>query len=111
MPYKKSIIIGPEYGQKLVNKLEELKDDTVKLVFSIAENQDIACEYFEEKGVIYLGKYPEIKYDNIEKEVLAIIEGKVSTDNHIFNLVDGQGAKRVVKALTRRLQWSEDYQT
>ena len=41
---------------------EVLSQNSMPIVFSIADNQDLICRELEDRGFEYLGKYPEIEY-------------------------------------------------
>lgn len=78
---------------------EVLSQQRVPIIFSIADNQDLICKELEAVGVGYLGKYPEINYNEIRKRIGTGIDGKVNDfDCEEFSL-DGNGACRIAKQL------------
>lgn len=74
---------------------EILSQNTIPIIFSLADNQDLIVEELKRKGIVYLGKYPKINYLEIKKN---ICNNKIAYDRvDLFNLVDGKGALRVAE--------------
>ncbi len=78
---------------------EVLSQKTIPIIFSIADNQDVICEYLERKGVLYIGKYPEIKYNAIDENIMTLMQENTYCHNDIFIIEDGQGTTRIIEAI------------
>lgn len=78
---------------------EILSQKTVPIIFSMADNQDRACESFAKEGVMYIGKHPQIEYDTINGIISRLMEEKILYSKEIFNLVDGKGVRRVLEVM------------
>lgn len=70
---------------------EILSLNRIPIIFSIAKNQNIAYKYLEKNGIKTIGKYPNIKYNEIKD----YIDNFVDDDLKQNQLVDGKGAMRV----------------
>ncbi len=70
---------------------EILSLNRIPIIFSIAKNQNIAYKYLEENGIKTIGKYPNIKYNEIKD----YIDNFMDDDLKQNQLVDGKGAMRV----------------
>ncbi|SCG81938.1 putative protein MJ1062 [Proteiniborus sp. DW1] len=83
---------------------EVLSQRSIPVVFSIADNQDLACKTLSHLGVEYMGKYPNIDYSRLAKtiETIEVInaEDKYSS---IFKLVNNNGAKLVAKTVLKNI--------
>lgn len=87
---------------------EVISQHTIPIIFSMADNQDLACHSFADLGVVYIGKYPEISYDDLEYKLQKSMEESSTLSNEsIFSLIDGQGAKRVVEMIFSFFQWGQ----
>lgn len=69
------------------------------VIFSIADNQDIGCNYFKEKGIIHCGKYPNIDYDMVARHIKNNMSKKCIKTNKYGLNIDGNGANRIVKEI------------
>jgi len=82
---------------------EVLAQKTTPIIYSMADNQDMACEYFKRHGLSFLGKYPDIAYNNLKSIVINVMESGKTLNDNIFNLVDGSGARKIVEKVCKFL--------
>lgn len=73
---------------------------TIPIIFSIADNQDIACRYFANSGVLYFGKHPHIDYTNLYNQLCCLMSSNTESNNYKDNnLIDGRGVYRVLEKI------------
>ena len=79
---------------------EVLSQRSIPIVFSIADNQDLACKALNHLGVEYLGKYPDIDYSRLAEAIdkLKVINAEDKYGS-IFNLVNNNGAYLVANII------------
>lgn len=83
---------------------EVLSQNSIPIIFSIADNQDLICKELRDRGLEYLGKYPDIEYTRL----IETIEGSYGNyhfDEKILNLINGYGVKLVVEAILLDMQF------
>lgn len=73
---------------------EVISQNTIPIIFSMANNQDKVCKYLASLGVLSIGKYPQIKYRLINKNIIKFIKQKSIYNYEVHSLVDGLGAKK-----------------
>lgn len=82
---------------------EILTMNSIPIIFSLADNQDLICRELENLGIGYLGKYPKIKYEQIIREIEIKKDLELSGFNNQINLLDGKGASitasKIIKSL------------
>lgn len=78
---------------------EILSQKCTPVLFSIADNQDLACQTLSKMGIEYIGKYPDIDYSKLGKIIEGLDNKIINKNDKIFNLVNGKGALLVAKAL------------
>ncbi|TVY07205.1 PseG/SpsG family protein [Paenibacillus cremeus] len=93
---RESIVVITAGGSTIY---EVLSQRTMPIIFSIADNQDIACKYFLTLGISYIGKHPQIEYNDLNKEIIHLMDQPNCYNDAIFDLVDGRGAKRVIEVI------------
>lgn len=96
---KKSEIVITAGGSTIY---EVLSQKTVPIIFSLTDNQDLICKELEDRGISYLGKYPNINFYKI-KYIIQNLKRKKIACNNIFNLVDGKGAFRIKDSLLEEI--------
>jgi UDP-2,4-diacetamido-2,4,6-trideoxy-beta-L-altropyranose hydrolase len=69
------------------------------IIYTLANNQKLIAKELENYGVINIGYYDEIKYSELKKEIEEIIKEENTKIKELFNLFDGQGAKRIAKEI------------
>jgi spore coat polysaccharide biosynthesis predicted glycosyltransferase SpsG len=69
------------------------------IIYTLADNQKLIAKELENYGVINIGYYNEIKYSELKKEIEEIINEENTKIKELFNLFDGQGAKRIAKEI------------
>jgi spore coat polysaccharide biosynthesis predicted glycosyltransferase SpsG len=82
---------------------EVLSQNVKPIVFSMADNQDMTCRSLADLGVLFLGKYPHIQYDNLGNYILKTENDHRRLWNERFSMIDGQGVFRVVNCLNHIL--------
>lgn len=84
---------------------EVLSQKSIPIIFSIADNQDLACRTLNNMGVEYLGKYPDIDYSKLAKviEKLSFIDTEDMFIS-IFDIVNNNGAKLVAKTMIKYIE-------
>lgn len=74
---------------------EVLSQESIPIIFTLAENQKIAYNYFRDLGVETLGQYPNIRYN----EIIQIFNQPQKMHEHklseLYKTIDGKGALRV----------------
>lgn len=84
---------------------EVLSQKKFPIIFSLADNQDMICSKLQDKGISYIGKYPDIKYANLLDEIDKVHDldnNKLKGFNfHIF--IDGNGALRIADRILKLL--------
>lgn len=81
---------------------EVLSQRRLPLIFSLADNQDLACSKFQEAGLKFLGKYPNIKFDLVLSEIEKLqsnSNGAGNVNNRLDLDIDGRGALRIAVSL------------
>lgn len=74
------------------------------IIYTLADNQKLIAKELEKYGIKNLGNYDKINYDDIEKDILMITNKENSKIKELFNLFDGQGAKRIAKEIIGEIQ-------
>lgn len=69
------------------------------IIYTLADNQKLIAKELEKYGVFNLGNYEGIKYSELKKQIEQIINEENSKIKELFNLFDGQGAKRIAKEI------------
>ncbi|MOA61178.1 hypothetical protein D3C78_1862470 [compost metagenome] len=69
----------------------------------MADNQDMACNHFASRGVMYIGKYPQVQYSYLCGNIIDLIRDTTINSNGVFSLVDGQGVKRISATIQSHL--------
>jgi len=69
------------------------------IIYTLADNQKLIAKELENYGVFNIGYYNEIKYSELKKEIEEIINEENTKIKELFNLFDGQGAKRIAKEI------------
>lgn len=83
---------------------EVLSQRSIPIVFSIADNQDLACKGLNHFGVEYLGKYPNIDYSRLAKAIEKLKANKAEDMySSLFNLVNNNGAYLVASIILENL--------
>lgn len=78
---------------------EVLSQNSIPIIFSIADNQDLICRRLIDMGVEYLGKYPNIDYNRLLEVIKDFREYKIDVNKEIFNMIKGDGSTVVAKVL------------
>ena len=78
---------------------EVLSQKKLPIIFSIADNQDQICDYLNNSGLVYLGKYPDMDYKKLKNAVIKFDESRYRDLKGSFQKLDGKGAIRVAKAI------------
>lgn len=85
---------------------EVLSQNSMSIIFSMADNQDLICKELSEIGIEYLGKYPNIEYRRLEEIIRKLENGNIILDDRISGLVKGNGALLVARILkTKMIEW------
>lgn len=79
---------------------ETLSQKSIPIIFSLADNQEIAYEYFKGFGVYSIGKYPDINFKGINQILNQPTKVYV---NELYEKIDGKGALRVALQIIRFL--------
>jgi len=83
---------------------EILTLNKIPIIYTLADNQLLIAKELERYGIKSLGYYDKIKYNYLKEE----IEGSITKENfkiqELFNLFDGQGAKRITKEIIREVE-------
>jgi UDP-2,4-diacetamido-2,4,6-trideoxy-beta-L-altropyranose hydrolase len=74
------------------------------IIYTLANNQKLIAKELENYGVINIGYYDEIKYSELKKEIEEIIKEENTKIKELFNLFDGQGAKRIAKEIIGEIE-------
>lgn len=78
---------------------EVLSQNTIPIIFSIADNQDLICKELSYMGIDYIGKYPNINYTGL-LPIIKTFEGKkVSLSDEVFDMVNVDGANVIAGKL------------
>lgn len=78
---------------------EVLSQKTFPIIFSLAENQNIAYEYFRKKGIQSIGVFPNINYNGL----INSLKKSNKTEEDVYNMIDGKGALRVAREIMKIL--------
>ncbi|SHE87742.1 Spore coat polysaccharide biosynthesis protein SpsG, predicted glycosyltransferase [Tissierella praeacuta DSM 18095] len=78
---------------------EVLSQQTIPIIFSMADNQDLVCKELSDIGIKYLGKYPNIDYSRLTEMIIQCQDNQNNTKDKIINLLNNNGAKTVAKIL------------
>jgi glycerophosphoryl diester phosphodiesterase len=74
------------------------------IIYTLADNQKLIAKELENYGVFNIGYYNEIKYSELKKEIEEIINEENTKIKELFNLFDGQGAKRIAKEIIGEIE-------
>jgi UDP-2,4-diacetamido-2,4,6-trideoxy-beta-L-altropyranose hydrolase len=74
------------------------------IIYTLADNQKLIAKELENYGVFNIGYYNEIKYSELKKEIEGIIKEENTKTKELFNLFDGQGAKRIAKEIIGEIE-------
>ncbi|MDN5341369.1 MAG: UDP-2,4-diacetamido-2,4,6-trideoxy-beta-L-altropyranose hydrolase [Oceanotoga sp.] len=69
------------------------------IIYTLADNQKLIAKELEDYGIKNLGNYDKINYYDLEKDILKITSKENTKIKRLFNLFDGQGAKRIAKEI------------
>jgi spore coat polysaccharide biosynthesis predicted glycosyltransferase SpsG len=79
---------------------EVISQKSIPIIFSLAENQNIAYKHFQESGIKTIGIFPDIHYN----EIIHALKQTDKIDNaKLYNLIDGKGALRVAHQIIQML--------
>ncbi len=79
---------------------EVLLQNSIPIIFSMVNNQDLICKELNERGIEYIGKYPHIDYFKIKKLVKRKYNDRL-LDGSISDIVDGKGCKLLAEEISR----------
>jgi len=85
---------------------EVLSQNKFPIIFSLADNQDMICSKLKDKGISYIGKYPDIKYTSLLDEVEKAYDMKNNNKSKKFSFditIDGNGALRIADRILKLL--------
>jgi len=83
---------------------EVLSQGKFPIIFSLADNQDMICSKLKDKGISYMGKYPDIKYTSLLAEVDKVLGMQNNNKLKDFSLditIDGNGALRIADKILK----------
>lgn len=78
---------------------EVLSQNSVPIIFSIADNQDLICKELSNRGIKYLGKYPDIDYYKILEISKKLSKYEAGLSGDLLNLVNCDGARLVARIM------------
>ena len=78
---------------------EILTLNKIPIIYTLADNQLLIAKELEKYGIKSLGNYDKIKYNNLKEEIEESITKENFKIKELFNLFDGQGAKRITKEI------------
>lgn len=79
---------------------EVISQKSIPIIFSFADNQKLAYNYFENYGISAIGQYPKIEFGRI---IDALEQSKNVNMGKLNSLIDGKGALRVVRHIIQLL--------
>lgn len=82
---------------------EVLSRNSIPIIFSFADNQQLLCEELSNKDLLYLGRYPQINYVEMKNYLKRINNSEVKNKG-TFKLLDGKGALRVAENILNFLK-------
>ena len=82
---------------------EILSQNSIPIVFSLADNQDLICKELRDRGVYYLGKYPNLNYSEA-RDIIRNIKSEETNYEKIFNLVNPRGVRKVSKLIMEYIE-------
>ena len=74
----------------------------IPIIYTLAENQKLIAKELENYGIINLGSFNNIDYCNLKNLIKEIVLDKKISSNSLeslFDMFDGQGARRIAKKL------------
>jgi len=83
---------------------EILTLNKIPIIYTLADNQFLIAKELERYGIKSLGNYDKIRYNNLKEEIEESIAKENFKIKELFNLFDGQGAKRITKEIIREVE-------
>ncbi|QNO13409.1 hypothetical protein HYG86_00785 [Alkalicella caledoniensis] len=87
---------------------EIISQNSIPLIFSLAENQEKICDTFMKEGINYFGAFPKINFDSLYECTRLYLNAEQKVETNSNKLVDGQGAFRVVNTVSDYLKLCYD---
>ncbi|ABW20040.1 PseG/SpsG family protein [Alkaliphilus oremlandii] len=82
---------------------EVLSQNTIPIIFSIADNQDLICKELSNIGIDYLGKYPSISYDRLDELIGRYCYKNMILKDGTLDLIGGQSTLSTAEIILSRI--------